>query len=293
LKINNMAREYYYLIAGLPDLFIDQERKDFNLVKLKDEIKESIHPDDFKLVEKLFLEYDNENFQNFLFERKSEFNPLGKYPQELYKEFTENLSEFPEYIQEFYLSFTGKNDESDEEDQENDSYYSDKVEKIPEVKFQEMFYQYIQKSNNQFLNQWYNFLQLFNNLLVAISSRKNSAEMASQMVGEGELVETFTRSQAADFGLKREIDFLEPLLQITEQTDIIERERRIDMLKWDMADEFTTFDYFNINKILAFMVKAKIVNRWAKLDSTIGVQMFEKLVTDLRQTYEMPKEFDK
>jgi len=288
-----MAREYYYLIAGLPDLFIDQERKDFNLVKLKDEIKESIHPDDFKLVEKLFLEYDNENFQNFLFERKSEFNPLGKYPQELYKEFTENLSEFPEYIQEFYLSFTGKNDESDEEDQENDSYYSDKVEKIPEVKFQEMFYQYIQKSNNQFLNQWYNFLQLFNNLLVAISSRKNSAEMASQMVGEGELVETFTRSQAADFGLKREIDFLEPLLQITEQTDIIERERRIDMLKWDMADEFTTFDYFNINKILAFMVKAKIVNRWAKLDSTIGVQMFEKLVTDLRQTYEMPKEFDK
>ncbi|MDX9770011.1 MAG: DUF2764 family protein [Tenuifilaceae bacterium] len=288
-----MAREYYYLIAGLPDLFIDQERKDFNLVKLKDEIKESIHPDDFKLVEKLFLEYDNENFQNFLFERKSEFNPLGKYPQELYKEFTENLSEFPEYIQEFYLSFTGKNDESDEEDQENDSYYSDKVEKIPEVKFQEMFYQYIQKSNNQFLNQWYNFLQLFNNLLVAISSRKNSAEMASQMVGEGELVETFTRSQAADFGLKREIDFLEPLLQITEQTDIIERERRIDMLKWDMADEFTTFDYFNINKILAFMVKAKIVNRWAKLDSTIGAQMFEKLVTDLRQTYEMPKEFDK
>jgi hypothetical protein len=287
-----MAREYYYLIAGLPDLFIDQERKDFNLVKLKDEIKESIHPDDFKLVEKLFLEYDNENFQNFLFERKSEFNLLGNYPEELYKEFAENLSEFPEYIQEFYLSFTGKNDESDEEDQEND-YYSDQVEKIPEVKFQEMFYQYIQKSNNRFLNQWYNFLQVFNNLLVAISSRKNSAEMAPQMVGEGELIETFTRSQAADFGLKREIDFLEPLLQITEQTDIIERERRIDMLKWDMADEFTTFDYFNINKILAFMVKAKIVNRWAKLDSTIGAQMFEKLVTDLRETYEMPKEFDK
>jgi hypothetical protein len=156
-----------------------------------------------------------------------------------------------------------------------------------------MFYQYIQKSNNRFLNQWYNFLQVFNNLLVAISSRKNSAEMAPQMVGEGELIETFTRSQAADFGLKREIDFLEPLLQITEQTDIIERERRIDMLKWDMADEFTTFDYFNINKILAFMVKAKIVNRWAKLDSTIGAQMFEKLVTDLRETYEMPKEFDK
>lgn len=145
-----MAREYYYLIAGLPDLFIEQEQKDFNLLKLKAEIKENIHPDDYKLVEKLFLEYDNENFQNFLFERKSEFNLLGKFPQSLYSEFEDNLKEFPEYMQRFYLTYKGKNNESDDEAQEDDLYYSDKIEKIPEVKFQEAFYESLKSSENRF-----------------------------------------------------------------------------------------------------------------------------------------------
>lgn len=287
-----MAREYYYLIAGLPDLFIDEERKDFNFVNLKNEIKENIHPIDYKLVEKLFLEYDNENFQNFLFEQKKEFNPLGKFPQELYKEFEDNIKEFPEYMQSFYLLYKGKNTDTDDEIQEDQLYYSDKVEKIPEVKFQEEFYEYQKSSENRFLNEWYSFLLLFNNILTAITSRKNVADSASQMVGGGELVEALTRSQAADFGLKREIDFLELLLQITEQSDILERERRLDMLKWNMADEITTFDYFNINTILAFLVKAGIVYRWSKLDSKIGVEMFKKLVADIRKTYTFPKEFE-
>lgn len=287
-----MAREYYYLIAGLPDLFIEQEQKDFNLLKLKAEIKENIHPDDYKLVEKLFLEYDNENFQNFLFERKSEFNLLGKFPQSLYSEFEDNLKEFPEYMQRFYLTYKGKNNESDDEAQEDDLYYSDKIEKIPEVKFQEVFYEHLKSFENRFLKEWYSFLLLFNNLLTAINCRKSGIDSTPQMIGKGELIETISRSQAADFGLKREVDFLEPLLQITEQTDIIDRERRLDMLKWDMADDITTFDYFNINKILAFLVKATIVYRWSKLDSTIGAQMFEKLVADIRKTYELPKEFE-
>lgn len=287
-----MAREYYYLIAGLPDLFIDQEQKSFDLVKLKGEIKENIHPNDYKLVEQLFLEYDNENFQNFIFERTQEFNPLGKFPQDLYKEFEENLKEFPKYIQKFYNSFKGKDESDDEDSEESDLYYADKIEKIPEVQFQEIFYEHVKHSENRFLKEWYSFLLVYNNILSTINCRNDGSDIAPQMVGGGELVEAFTRSQAADFGLKREIDFLEPLLQIAEQTNIIERERRLDTLKWDMADEITTFDYFNINKVLAFLVKAGIVYRWSKLDSKIGAEMFEKLVADIRKTYELPKEFE-
>jgi hypothetical protein len=287
-----MAREYYYLIAGLPDLFIDQDQKSFDLVKLKDEIKENIHPNDYKLVEQLFLEYDNENFQNFIFERTQEFNPLGKFPQDLYKEFEEHLEVFPKYIQKFYKSFKGKDENDDEELEENDLYHTDEIEKIPEVKFQEIFYEHVKLFENRFLKEWYSFLLLFNNTLSAINCRNDDSDITPQMVGKGEFVEALTRSQAADFGLKQEIDFLEPLLQITEQTDIIERERRLDMLKWDMADEITTFDYFNINKVLAFLVKAGIVYRWSKLDSKIGAEMFKKLVADIRKTYELPKEFE-
>ncbi len=287
-----MAREYYYLIAGLPDLFLDQERKDFNLIKLKEEMQELLHPEDYKLVELLFFEYDNVNFQNFLFDRKQAFNPLGKFPEEVYDEFEENIDQFPEYIKNFYLQHKGKSS-NNESDETNENYLGERVEKSAEVRFQEEFYRYVAKYNNRFINQWYEFLRNFNNVLTAISCRKHNKEIAPQIVGDGDLVESLTRSQAPDFGIKKEIEYIEQLIQIAEINDIIERERRLDILKWEIADELTLFDYFNIERLLAFVVKAGMVYRWTKLSPKVGEEMFQKLVTDLRETYELPKEFEK
>ena len=290
-----MAREYYYLIAGLPDLFLDQERKDFNLIKLKDEMQELLDPDDYKLVELLFLEYDNVNFQNFLFERKQEFSPLGKFPQEVYNEFDDNLEHLPEYMRNFYLIYKGKGSSIDEIDEmeESTNYAGEKIEKPSEVLFQEFFFRYIKRFDNRFVTEWFEFLRNFNNTLTAVSFRSHGVEIAPQLIGVDELVESLTRSQAPDFGLKKEIDYIENLLQIAEINDIIERERRLDLLKWEMVDEITIFDYFTIERILAFFVKAGMVYRWTKLDPKVGAEMFQKLVKDLRETYQLPKEFAK
>ena len=287
-----MYREYYYLVAGLPDLFLDQERKDFNLIKIKEEMQELLHPDDYKLVELLFLDYDNFNFLNFILNRKQEYNSLGKFPPEVYDEFEENQESFPEYISTFYSIQKGKST-SQEELEETTDFAGEKIEKNPEVQFQDFFYRYIETFDNRFINEWFSFLRDFNNILTAVNCRKQGFDIAPQLVGGGDLVETLTRSQAPDFGIKKEIDYLEPLLQIADINDIIERERRLDLLKWEMADELTTFDYFNIERILAFYVKAGMVYRWTKLDAKIGAEMFQKLVKDLRETYILPKEFAK
>jgi hypothetical protein len=287
-----MAREYYYLIAGLPDLFLDQEKKDFNFIKLREELEEQLHPDDYKLVELLLSDYDNFNFLNFLLKRKQEFNSLGKFPQEVYNEFEENIDIFPEYIKNFYLNAIGKGSSSDAIEEFTD-YSGEKIEKNQEVTFLENFFFHINSYDNRFIVEWYSFLRDFNNILTAINCRKLGMEIAPQMVGSGDLVETLSRSQAPDFGIKKEIDYFEAILQISEISDIMEREKRLDILKWDMADEITTFDYFNIEKILAFIVKAGIVYRWTQLDAKFGMEMFQKLVKDLRETYVLPKEFAK
>lgn len=253
-------------------------------------MQELMHPDDYKLVELLFLEYDNFNFLNFILDRKQEFNPLGKYPVEVYKEFEEYLDTLPSYFQDFYYLQKGKVSPDHEIDELSD-FSGEKIEKNPEVRFQEFFYSYIKSYDNRFIKEWYSFSRDFNNVLTAINCRKQQIEINSQLVGGGDLVETLARSQAPDFGIKREIDYLENLLQIAEINDIIERERRLDLLKWEMADDITTFDYFSIEVILAFFVKAGIVYRWSKLDKKIGAEMFRKLVEDLRKTYELPKEF--
>ncbi len=287
-----MGRNYYYFVAGLPDLYIDQEKKDFNLVRIKDEAKEFLHPSDYKLVDILYLTYDNENILNHILERKLEFNPLGKFPEELYEEFEENLHLFPSYVSKFYNKFKGKEVE-DEEEKEVDIYESEQATKIPEVQFYELFYSYIKSQSNQFLTQWFSFLCDFNNILTAISCRNLGSSSQNQLIGEGIVVEALTRSQSPDFGLKQDVEYVENLLQISEVTNIIERERRFDMLKWDQADELSTFDYFNINRVLAFFIKAGIVYRWMKLDPKVGAELFQKLTTELKESYTLPKEFSK
>lgn len=290
-----MGRNYYYFVAGLPDLFIDQERKDFNLQRVKEEAMEFLHPSDYSLVELLYLTYDNENVLNHLLNRKLDFNNLGKFPEEMYEEFEENLNEFPSYVSKFYNIIKGNQDENEEQEQEEERslFDSEQTSKNNEVKFYELFYSYIHSIGNQFLSNWFQFLRDFNNILTAISCRNLGISSQNQLIGNGVVVEALNRSQAPDFGLKQEVEYIEALLQITEVTSIIERERRLDMLKWDMAEEMSTFDYFNINRILAFFIKAGIVHRWMKLDPKVGAELFQKLTTELKESYTLPKEFSK
>lgn len=288
-----MGRNYYYFVAGLPDLFIDQERKDFNLLRVKEEAMEFLHPSDYSLVELLYLTYDNENILNHLHNRKLNFNTLGKFPEEMYEEFEENLNEFPSYVAKFHNFIKGNQAEDEEQDEERTLFDSEQTPKNNEVKFYELFYAYINSMGNQFLSNWFQFLRNFNNILTAISCRNMGISSQNQLIGNGVVVEALNRSQAPDFGLKQEVEYIEALLQITEVTSIIERERRLDMLKWDMADEMSTFDYFNINRILAFFIKAGIVHRWMKLDPKVGAELFQKLTTELKESYTLPKEFSK
>ncbi|MGM9764661.1 MAG: DUF2764 family protein [Candidatus Cryptobacteroides sp.] len=67
--------------------------------------------------------------------------------------------------------------------------------------------------------------------------------------------------------------------------DILSRERGLDDLMWDKIDLLTTFNYFDINKILAFIAKLNIVARWFKLDEQSGRELFKKLVDEVRGTF--------
>ena len=84
-----------------------------------------------------------------------------------------------------------------------------------------------------------------------------------------------------------EADFEEgkQIQEILADADFVEREQRMDELKWEKASDIARMDYFNMNAILAFLVKAKTVQRWAELDESKGEEMFKKLVAEVRGTF--------
>jgi len=58
-------RQYYYLIAGLPDIVLDQPKMPFSVAAFREELKTHLHPEDYQLAEWLFLPADNRNLLHF------------------------------------------------------------------------------------------------------------------------------------------------------------------------------------------------------------------------------------
>ena len=101
-------------------------------------------------------------------------------------------------------------------------------------------------------------------------------------MGGDETSQQLKRSSAADFGLRGDVPYLEAVIAaVNDETNLVEKERKIDVIRWNQAEELSTFDYFNINALLAYLVKVNIVARWTRLDETQGREMLRRLMTSL------------
>lgn len=132
------------------------------------------------------------------------------------------------------------------------------------------YYAKTAKSKNRFIRDYFDFDARLRNI---------KAQYLAKRMGK----------QADDYLIEMpEAEFNEEadIRKILENEDFVTRELQMDRLKWNKASELTTFDYFNINAILAFLVKAKLVQRWAELDTEKGETMFRQLITEIRGSFE-------
>ena len=131
------------------------------------------------------------------------------------------------------------------------------------------FYDKAAKSKNRFLREYFDFDGRLRNMKVEYLAKRLGKQ------GENYIVEL----PEADFEEGKQIQ------EILADADFVDREQRMDELKWEKASDITRMDYFNMNAILAFLVKAKTVQRWAELDEAKGDEMFKKLVAEVRGTF--------
>ena len=65
--------------------------------------------------------------------------------------------------------------------------------------------------------------------------------------------------------------------------DILGRERALDDFYWKTVDALTVLDYFDLDVVLALVVKLKMVERWLRLDEATGRELFRKLVKEIKE----------
>ena len=131
------------------------------------------------------------------------------------------------------------------------------------------FYAKAAESKNRFIREYFDFDARLRNMKVAY--------LAKRLGKNGDAY--FVDMLEADFEEHQQIQ------DILENADFVQREQKMDELKWEKASDIARMDYFNMNAILAFLAKAKTVQRWVELDPTKGQEMFEKLVKEVRGTF--------
>ena len=79
--------------------------------------------------------------------------------------------------------------------------------------------------------------------------------------------------------------------KISEITELVEREKKLDSLRWNWMEEATFFDYFTVERIFAFLLQLEMIERWIALDKEKGNQLFRSIIDALKDEVQIPAEF--
>ncbi|MBQ0082079.1 MAG: DUF2764 family protein [bacterium] len=226
---------YYYYIAGMPDISQNNPKSIPDLETLREELREELTAADFKLFSLIAEGMDNADVKQ-------------------------------------YVSRFDKDPESGEPIELSDEQRA------------ALYYELGMKSRNKFVRQWFEFNLNINNILTAIICRDNGWDIRKAVVGDNTVVNTIRENLTArDFNLKAELDYFPALQQIVETDNLMEREQKIDALKWQWLEDNTFFEFFGVEKIIAFYIRCTLLNRWNILTVEEGERVFREIIDNLKK----------
>ena len=265
-------KNYYCLVAGLREYALDAEVKGFDARAIREEILEELTEADAREVRLLYGYYDCENLAA-LRAGRSAFSPLGNLSREELAEELKRPSRLPEELARVVRAY---NDPEGE-----DAETVDTARRFEKSLFA-AYYDLCERKGCRFLRAWAVFDRNLRNLTAAVTARAAGRPVEDVTVGGGDVVEQLQRSSAADFGLRGELGYIDAVIAaVGDEANLVEKERKIDLIRWNEALELATFDYFDINAVLSYLVRVNIVARWTLLDPVRGREMFARLLAEL------------
>ena len=89
------------------------------------------------------------------------------------------------------------------------------------------------------------------------------------------------------------LEYFEALQRIADIEELVEREKKVDMLKWKWLEDESFSHYFTIERIFVFLMQLEMIERWISLDKEKGNELFRKMIQDLKNEVQIPEEFRK
>lgn len=274
---------YYCLVAGLPDLSLEDGKLNYTVANFKSELYPELSDKDKKLIDLFYLKFDNDNLLKLLKDKEAVTNSEGNYSSDELLALIASVREgdapdkkYPLYLYEFIAAYL--------------ALPADELYRAEDM-LATYYYAYAMNCGNKFVSSWFEFNLNINNVLAALAARKYKMDVAQVVVGKTDVSEMIRTSNARDFGLTEMLEYFEPILRISEIDELVEREKKIDLLKWNWMEDAVFFDYFTVERIFVFLLKLEMIGRWISMDKEKGSELFRQIIDQLKNEVQIPEEF--
>lgn len=274
---------YYCLVAGLPDLSLEDGKLNYTVANFKSELYPELSDKDKKLIDLFYLKFDNDNLLKLLKDKEAVTNSEGNYSSDELLALIASVREgdapdkkYLSYLYEFIAAYL--------------ALPADELYRAEDM-LATYYYAYAMNCGNKFVSSWFEFNLNINNVLAALAARKYKLDVAQVVVGKTDVSEMIRTSNARDFGLTEMLEYFEPILRISEIDELVEREKKIDLLKWNWMEDAVFFDYFTVERIFVFLLKLEMIGRWISMDKEKGSELFRQIIDQLKNEVQIPEEF--
>lgn len=276
---------YYYLVAGLPDISLEDGKLSYTISDFRAESYGDLSAKDQALIDLFYLKYDHADLLSLLKDKDAVTQGKGNFSSEDLLQLIASVKEgekpdakFPSYLYDFIAQYL--------------ALPADELYKAENL-LASAYYAYAMKSKNPFIASWFEFNLNINNILAAFAARKYKMNVAEVIVGDTDVCEMLRTSNARDFGLSETLDYFEPLQRLVETDDLVEREKKVDQLKWKWLEDASFFHYFTIESLFVFLLQLEMIERWVLLDKEKGSELFRQMIQNLKDEVQIPEEFRK
>ncbi len=271
--------KYYYLLSSLPELRFGQFSQMIDIQYYFSYIHEELQKGDSEKARFLFYPYDNRNLVNICLNKKADWNLLGNYNKDkLIQLLNESSPLLPDYLNKFY-----------------DDYLKGILpdhEFMLQHEIAHRFYDSILPVTDGFIHNWLVFNRDFRNILVGMSIRQNHYVIENQFIGDGSVVAKVKTDTSSNFGLQADFPFVDYLMQLAENNEVVELEKQIDFLRWSKIDELSQSSGFSFDSVAAFMAKLIVVYRWSSLNLEKGKKVIQAKLDTITEKLKFSQEFN-
>lgn len=269
---------YYYLISSLPEVKLSDSKAKYDINEITQSILSSLSGKDAKLFHYFIYQNDNKNLANAIAMSKGLFSPYNIHlePSVFSKDEIQkyaNLSNLPNYMYKFL------------EDNKNVEW--ENIRHI-ENNLLNLYYEEMIRTGNAFIREYALFMRNLKNILAALNGRAlgfSADAIAKELIGDYPLIYALTKSTAADFGLGKEVPYINSIIETfnsSDKADPYNMENIECSLVNEFLDRVTSIKSFTTDNLFAYYINLTYAVSINGRNEEEGKKHLQTLVSSLK-----------